>query len=171
MVLDSQKNTSFSISRMCQPLTRDSLVFLLAQSSTTFPVEVLAGSSSVLGEAGARWSASAFLSVVSERTVEGNFQSRLVASYSLSPVSRGLSLVAGSSKSPEGCSFHGSSTRADSIYRCVLSGVGVGVHLEANWHQECGLQRNMNSTSTSWSSWLFFELYRCFISFCNFHNV
>ena len=37
---------------------------------------------------------------------------------------------------------------------------------ELTWHQECGLRRNGDSTSTIWSSWPCFEHYRRFISIC-----
>ena len=94
------------------------------QSSISFPVKVLAGLSSVLGEADARWSfAGVFPSIVSKRTGEVHFQSRVVADVSQLPVSRGFDLVAGSRES-EGCFIHVNSSRADSVCRCILLGVG-----------------------------------------------
>ena len=96
------KKHLFSISITCHLLTKGSLMLSFTQSSISFPVKVLAGLSSVLGEADARWSfAGVFPSIVSKRTGEVHFQSRVVADVSQLPVSRGLSFVAGFRKSSE----------------------------------------------------------------------
>ena len=119
------KSPSLSVSRSCQPLTRGGPTLPFAQSSTSSPVEVLAGSSGVLREAGSRRPPmGAFPSMMSERTVEGRFRPRLVEGGFQSPVSRELYLVAGSRKTPEGCSILGSSSRADSVFRCIPAEVG-----------------------------------------------
>ena len=115
----------------------------------------------------------AFPSMVSERTVEGRFRPRLVEGVSQSPVSRGLKLVAGSRNSPEGCSILRSSSRADSVYRCVPAGVGgasrslLGVTSmdyggTGSPYQPAGVLSGFSSSTEALSG---------SVGLCSFHNV
>ena len=68
------KSPSFSISRSCQSLARGDPTLPFAQSSTSSPMEVLAGSSGILREIGSRRPPTgAFPLMMSVRTVEGSF--------------------------------------------------------------------------------------------------
>ena len=95
------------------------------QSPTSFPLEVVAGSSGFLSEVGSRRaSADASSSMVPEEELEGGFGSRLVEGGSDSSVPEGSSLVVGSGESSEGFSFRDGSSRTDTVFRCFPTRVG-----------------------------------------------
>ena len=115
----------FPVARSGQSFSGGGTTISFSQSSTSDPLEVLAGSSSFPSKVGARWApADAVSTVVPKETLEGSFRSRLVESGSKSSVCGGHRVVVGSGTSLERRSFRGSSPSSNTVLRCFPARVG-----------------------------------------------
>lgn len=148
-----------------------------SQSSTIFPVEILAGSSGFLCEASSGGLHTGVVSsVVSQGAIEGGFGPRLVESGSESPVTRRsswwLSWWLAAENLLKGAPFTGTPPEQN-----LFSGAsrhGWGAHLELLWWKECGPCRNKGYTLTNWNSWQIsrpIDVSAGSVGLCSFSNI